>query len=653
MKLKNKLLIIISALFILPSCTEYLDVVPDNVLTLEDLFAKKDDAWNALAKVYHYMPSIDETHNSSWLLGDEWLGRLDQNDNSGSLHGARIMRGLQSVSSPQLGLWSGGNGSKDMYEGIRQANVFLGLIDNVPDMTEKEKMNWSAQVKFLKAYYHFLLIRRYGPIVIADKQIAADALSDELFQKRTKVDSCFNYVIKLMKEAIPDLQERVTTILLGQVDQVAAKGILARVMVYRASPFFNGNKEYFGDFLDSDGEPFFPMTYDKEKWKDAVDAVDDALAACSEHGVSLYRYEGAPFVFDEDDYKENKENLQKLYDLRMCIVDPWNKEVVWGYSNINVYGQGDWASSTNMRLPEGYGDGVTNTATYSWQWMGASYSMAERFYTNNGVPIDQDLTYDLENKYKVITTPGSEDPEYKDLKGIMQPGSETVELYMNREPRFYADLGITGGYWRTHGVRINTMMYYGEDGGYNSYVTTDYYETGIACKKFVYPESKSGAWQRTIKYPFPIMRLADLYLLKAEALNEYLDAPTQEVYDAVDSVRIRAGIPKIQTVWADATIVRDVNKHTTKEGMRDIILEERSIELSFEGQHFWDMLLFKKASSEFSSPVYGWNYKGTTGADFFVPEVKQSRKFTITDCLTPIDLNEMNTNSKLIQNPGW
>ena len=87
--------------------------------------------------------------------------------------------------------------------------------------------------------------------------------------------------------------------------------------------------------------------------------------------------------------------------------------------------------------------------------------------------------------------------------------------------------------------------------------------------------------------------------------------------------------------------------------MRDIILTERSIELAFEGSRFWDMLRTKRAVMEFSTPVWGWDYRGTTGANFFNLEVKQSRRFTITDCLWPIDLNEMNTNSKLIQNPGW
>lgn len=654
MKNLKKIVLLGAALALSTSCNKYLDVVPDNTLKLENLFDLKEDAWNALAKVYSYLPQDDQTHVTTWTLGDEWLGRLDLNDVNSNLRAIRIMRGLQSATSPQLGVWSGTEGAKPLYEAIRQADVFLMNIDKVRDMTDQEKKDWKAQVKFLKGYYAFLLVQRYGPIVLPTEMVTPEATSEQLFLPRSKVEDCFNYILSLMNEAIPDLAERATENELGQVDQVAAKAIKARVLFFRASPFFNGNQEYFGDFLDTDGQPFFPLSYDREKWKAAIDALDDAITTAEANGLGLYRYDKEPFLYDREAFNANRENMETLYDLRMVICDPWNRELVWGNSNINYYGQGELAHSSNIRLPEGYGDGVTNTASYSWQWMGATYRMAERYYTENGLPISEDLTFDMNTRHEIITTPGEMDPEYDELRGYMQPGSETIRLYMNREPRFYANLGITGGYWRAHTVRINTMMYASSDGGFNSSQhSTDFLASGIGVQKFVHPESQSGAWQRTIKYPYPIIRMADLYLMKAEALNEYNDAPTQEVYDLVNRIRARAGIPDLEDVWSDATLARTVNKHRTKEGMRDIILQERSIEFAFEGSHFWDMLRHKRATAEFSTPIWGWTHTGTTGQTFFILEVKQPRRFTITDCLWPIDLNELNTNGNLIQNPGW
>lgn len=651
---KKILVFIIGFTAVFCSCKKYLDVVPDNTLKLENIFDLKKDAWNALASVYSYIPQDDQTHITTWTLGDEWVGRLDLNDNNGDLRAMRIMRGLQSVTSPQLGLWSGTEGGKALYQGIRQADIFLQNIDKVRDMSDQEKGDWKAQVKFMKAYYAFLLIRQYGPIVISDKVVTPESEKDDLFLPRSKVEDCFNFVLTLMNEAIPDLKERASENDLGQVDQIVAKAIKARVLFFRASPFYNGNQEYFGDFTDVDGQPFFPLQYDKEKWKEAIDAINEAITICTANGIKLYKFDKEPYLYDRDDYQANNAKMKTLYDLRMLICDPWNSEVVWGYSNLNYYDQGELAHSSNIRLPQGYGDGVVNEPSYSWQWMAATYAMAERYYTKNGLPINEDLTYDYNGRLNIVTTPGAAEPAYQSMRGIMQPGAETVNLYLNREPRFYANLGITAGYWRAHTVRINTMMFAGKDGGFNSSQhSTDFLCTGIGVQKFVHPESQSGAWQRTIKYPYPLMRMADLYLMKAEALNEYNDAPTGEVYDAINLVRQRAGIPNVETVWSDGSLARTVNKHKTKEGMRDIILQERSVELAFEGSHFWDMLRHKKAPSSFSTPVWGWTHTGTTAQSFFNLEVKQSRRFTITDCLWPIDLNEMNTNGKLIQNPGW
>ncbi|MDR2147839.1 MAG: RagB/SusD family nutrient uptake outer membrane protein [Tannerella sp.] len=652
-QIKIILSILTLSVLLLPSCAKYLDVVPDNTLTLEEIFATKESAYDALAKVYSYMPYESDTHRTTWSLGDEYVGRLDYNDQTGSLLAIRIMRGLQSETAPILGFWSGWNGAKPLYQGLNQCEIFLNYIDLVQDMTEQEINDWKAQVKFLKAYYAFLLVQYYGPIVLPPEGVIdPDASSDVLFQPRTKVEECFTYIINLMDEAIPDLTERATANNAGQVDQIAARAIKARVLFFRASPFFNGNQEYFGDFYDHDGQPFFPMQYDANKWQEAITALNEAIALAESNGKALYTFQKEPYLYDTEAFEKNRENMQILYNNRMVVCDPWNQELVWGNSNINYYGQGELSSSTNMRLPSGY-EGQQNTPEFSWQWMAATYQVMSRYYTKNGLPTDEDLTFDTDRMFDIVTTPGQNEPEYQELWGIMQPGVETIQMYLDREPRFYANMAITGGYWRTQAYRMPTMMYQGQIGGFNSSQhTTDYYCTGIALKKFVHPENMSGAWQRTIKYPYPIVRMADLYLMKAEALNEF-SGPSQEVYDLINRVRRRAGIPDVETVWADATIAKTVNKHRTKEGLRDIILQERGIELAFEGSRFWDMHRHKRAVREFSVPISGWKYDGTSSSTFFVLEAKQTRRFTLRDCLWPIDLNEMNTNGNLIQNPGW
>jgi hypothetical protein len=569
------------------------------------------------------------------------------------------MRGLQMTTDPLLGNWSGTGYGRPLYQGINVCNIFLDRIDGVRDMTSEEKAEWKAQVKFLKAYYHFLLLQKYGPIVIADKAVSPEATSAELFVTRSKVEDCFDYIIRLMDEALPNLMIRKEANDLGMVDQLVASAIKARVLLFRASPFYSGNMEYFGDFLDYDGQPFFPINDDaatkKAKWKAAVDAIDEALAICLKNGKDLFTYTKPVLTDDREDYENNKLNMQTYYDLRMVMVDPWNKELIWGFSNLNPSQDGYLHNGANIVLPQGYPGEGFNTVTFSWNWLGSTYKMAERYYTKHGLPLDDDRTFDRNSMYQLTTTPAPSDPEYAETRGILQPNAEIINLYLNREPRFYANLGITGTYWRAHGVRISTQMYAGTGGGYRSVEPDNSFCTGIGIQKLVHPNSKSGHWLRITYFPYPIIRMADLYLMKAEALNEYLEEPNQDVWDAINRVRHRAGIPDVETAWSDTRYVTSasLNKHLTKEGMRDIILQERSIELAFEGSRFWDMLRYKRATAEFSSPVLGWMEKGKTGIEFFNLEVKQERIFPVKNCLWPIDLNEMNTNANLIQNPGW
>jgi len=61
-------------MFFLASCTGYLDVVPDNTLTLDNIFELKEDAYNALAKVYSYLPHDERTHETTWTLAETCAG---------------------------------------------------------------------------------------------------------------------------------------------------------------------------------------------------------------------------------------------------------------------------------------------------------------------------------------------------------------------------------------------------------------------------------------------------------------------------------------------------------------------------------------------------------------------------------------------------
>jgi hypothetical protein len=299
----------------------------------------------------------------------------------------------------------------------------------------------------------------------------------------------------------------------------------------------------------------------------------------------------------------------------------------------------------------------TDLADGSGQFLAASYQMLERYYTENGLPIDEDLSYVESAKLRSAIVPESKsDPLYLKYVGLMQPGDTVIRLLLDREIRFYADLVITGGYSRSHRYLIKTKMYQDTPGGRNTQKNQEnYLPTGIGIQKMVHPESASGHYFTQTRFPYPFIRLADLYLMKAEALNEYLEEKEDRgpVWDEVNKVRNNYGIKNVETVWSNRSLARTPDKHKSKSGMRDIILQERAIEFAFEGIHYWDMVRHNRATTEFSQPITGWNANGRRRADFFLIRTIQFRRFPRSSYLWPISVNEINTNSNLINNPGW
>ena len=152
-------------------------------------------------------------------------------------------------------------------------------------------------------------------------------------------------------------------------------------------------------------------------------------------------------------------------------------------------------------------------------------------------------------------------------------------------------------------------------------------------------------------YAWPILRLSDLYLMYAEALNE-VEGPTPTVLDYVDRIRERAGLQGVADSWT--TYSSSPSKYTSKQGMRDIIQQERLIEFAFEGKRFWDLRRWKRAVDEFNKDITGWNYLGDEESEYYqIRTLNQQRFVAPRDYLWPLSENTLLQNPNLIQNPGW
>ena len=155
----------------------------------------------------------------------------------------------------------------------------------------------------------------------------------------------------------------------------------------------------------------------------------------------------------------------------------------------------------------------------------------------------------------------------------------------------------------------------------------------------------------------PVIRMAELYLMQAEAWNEYLEVPNEEkVYAPLNKVRERAGIVDVVTAWKSYS--KDPGRVDSKIGMRDIIRREINIELAFEGQRYWNLRRWKIAHEELNCKQMGWNVLGESAQKFYnnfegPVEVWSGCKFTVPrDYLYPIQSEEVLISS-VIQNLGW
>jgi len=283
----------------------------------------------------------------------------------------------------------------------------------------------------------------------------------------------------------------------------------------------------------------------------------------------------------------------------------------------------------------------------------ASFEMAELYYTKNGLPIDEDPAWDYENRYKLsISLPNTYSSNF------IKNGEETAGLNFDREARFYAGLGFDRGYYELEAGSL--------DGGASF---SEYYlrlrqtdpaaganPIGYFVKKLVAYESStsrnSSANSFTgYDYRFPLIRLADLYLLYSEALNEVYSSPGPEVYTWIDSVRRVAGLRGVRESWQSAL---DPSRPSDKVEMREIIRQERLIELAFEGQRFWDVRRWKQINKYWTMEPKGWDMTGNTAQNYYVLTNRNTpRAVTIRDYLWPIKLSEMRANPNLVQTYGW
>ncbi len=441
------------------------------------------------------------------------------------------------------------------YRGIRECNYALSIIDDV-EMSNTYREILRAEIKFIRAYRYFDLIRNYGGIVLIGDKVynLEDDYSDEAIYERSSIEDCIDYVVSELDEAAGGLPlEYDSSWEKGRGTKGAALALKARLLLYAASPLY------------LDGES------DASKWNEAAEAAQDIMDL---HLYSLYSDYGSLFLSED-----NSESIFSRYYVtganHVCL------EIAYGPN-----GYGGWGGTT------------------PFQNMVDAYEMA------NGKTIDDPTS-----------------------------GYNGQNPYINRDPRFYATILYDGAEYR--GRKVETFIPGGLDSkdGNSNWNTS---KTGYYLKKWMDDDNPiDNPWNVAGLQPWPYIRYAEVLLNYAEARNEG-SGPDQSVYDAVNEIRERAGMP-------------DLPSGLSQSEMRERIRRERRVELAFEEHRFYDVRRWMIADEVENEPGYGIQItKSGNSYTFARITALSGRSFDTKHYWLPIPRDEiLASNNMLKQNEGY
>lgn len=366
------------------------------------------------------------------------------------------------------------------YANIRRVNKLLQHLPAVK-FSIPLKARVKAEARFLRAWYYSILLRHYGGVPILRDSIYNSA--DSVPTVRNTYEECVNYIVKECNEVAPDLPWIQDGPEYGRVNKAACLALKARVLLYAASPLFNG-----GGLATT--EPLKPVvaypSFDKERWKLAQDA---ALEVINPGQYSLVL----------DNTTEPGFGFYKLFTLRK------SSELIFARM------QGPNYQLESVWLPPTHG--VSNPAAYPY------LETVNAFGMKNGKAIDAvGSGYDEHDPYK------DRDPRL--INSFVRDQSLVYHVpELDRIPvNIFIDKTDPN---KT--VSGQNAIYKGTPTGYYTY-------------KMVTRDVVSNWFNTKSSRCFPLIRYAEVLLDYAEARNEYLDEPDLEVYKAVEAIRERAGL---------------------------------------------------------------------------------------------------------------
>jgi len=593
---------ILMTLLSMVSCNDYLEMPAQGGFNKDSVFINYRNTEKLLYDLYRNVPHILQPWgNNGETMGNALVAISDEGSSltlQSAYNSHKVYAGT--VNSTWFTTVTGRGEDKYNwhYSTIRRCFIMLENIDNVPDALDEVKGRIKAECQTIIALEYFELLKRYGGVPIVKQSYTA---IEYPYIGRATVEETCNYIIELLNQAIanPNFPAKVTNpIEFGRATKAMAYGYKARTLLYAASQLFNTATPYI-DFGANNKLISFG-NYDKNRWKLARDAAKEAITYCESNSYAIVK----------------NMDVNRNYTVACCKTPKdGNTEIMFGT----------------------FEDTDAFNLFYTWNFRGRRGGAAANVPTQNVVEFYSNTDGSKVNWDVKITTPANQ-PEFP---------------YKNLDPRFHQSIAYNGCKWCASNLPV--VQFYD---GATAAVTNGM--EGKAAAKTEQPfgyrkymndlECLSGNTLGGARPVAPIMRLAEMYFIYAEASNEF-EGPNTQAFDYLDVILTRSGMPV-------------VNRTLTQDALREYIVGERAVEFIAENHRYFDlkrwrrpiptkiynMKILKYADGTYTYEKIAPSVPGIPGAD---PLAIKTRFWADFWFLHPFPIDEINKGYGLIQNPGW
>lgn len=379
--------------------------------------------------------------------------------------------------------------------------------------------------------------------------------------------------------------------------KAAAYALKVRVLLFIASPLYNNDAPYF------EGESSAKYLtwlggYDRNRWKDVIDACESFFNAVRANGY----------------FKLVQKEDTKTGTYRQAFQDAY-------------YTRGSTETLISVRRNIDFWTHSRCQLSQAIRWGG--YCPTKELF--DMFPMADGTDFDWNN------------PEHR------------KNPFINRDPRLSETIILDGDNYQGHAAQVYAAK---PDGGDDWPKGSDWQAgnlgsmslaTGLACRKFGL--DRGGELNgRYIQWPH--LRLAEIYLSYAEALNEYNNGPTSVAYDYLKQVRARVGLTK------------GLKSGMDQKEFREALLHERACEFAYEEVRFFDLIRWRY-DEKLTTPCHGLiphKNKKTGEYDFTILELQKDKYprawwrpggFSRKWYLSAFPASEINKGYGMIQNAGW